>query len=492
VNQGRVFIVGAGPGDPGLLTLAAAKALAEADVVLYDALASPAVLRHARPGADVRYVGKRSRDHAYPQAELTELLVSLARGGKKVVRLKGGDPFIYGRGGEEARACREAGVPYTVIPGITSAIAAPAYAGIPLTYRGLAEHFLVVTGHTADPLRTPDWELAARVHTLVILMGVETFASIAEALIAAGKDPETPAAAVRWGTRPDQQVVLATIGTLAEEMAGARLESPAVIVVGVVASLARELAWFTPGPLAGRRIVVTRARSQSSDLAAALEALGAYVVEAPVIGICSNASDTALQDAVSSHPDWLLFTSANAVAATFEALQARSLDARALAGAKLAAVGTATAHALRERGLVADFVPSKATSEALTAELPIERGEVAVLPASSLTGESVAAALRARGAAVTQVVAYTNVPQPLDAQQRREVLEADVITFTSASTARNLREALEGTPLAASTRLVSIGPQTSAAVIEAFGHVDREASSPALESLIEAVQAVLQ
>ena len=491
-RDGYVSIVGAGPGDPGLLTVAGAKALADADAVLYDALSSPGCLRHARPGADLRYVGKRSRDHALSQEGIQELMVSLASEGKHVVRLKGGDPFVFGRGSEEAIACRVARVPYVLIPGITSAIGAPASAGIPVTHRGIADNFLVITGHNADADREIDWNFAARADTLVVLMGMEAIERTTGSLVAAGKDPATPAAAVRWGTRPDQEVVCATLGTLPEEAAGAGLRSPAVIVVGAVAAFSQDLSWFVPGPLAGRRIVVTRARSQASALATALEGLGAHIIEAPVIRICSNASDAAFQDAVAGHPTWLLFTSSNAVSTTFEALSARSLDARALAGTKLAAVGTATAEALGRNGLVPEFVPSRATSEALCAELPIESGERVLLPTSSLTSEAPAAALRARGAVVTRVVAYTNVAEPLDAQQRREVIEADAITFTSASTARNLCDALGGPHISQWTQLVSIGPQTSAAVRDAFGRVNREANSPSIESLTTAVQAVLQ
>ncbi len=491
-GRGKVWIVGAGPGDPGLLTFAAARALAQADVVLYDALASPALLRHAPSGADLRFVGKRSGDHAVSQEDIQALMVSLAQEGKSVVRLKGGDPFVFGHGSEEALACRERGVPVVGVPGITSAFAALAYAGIPVTHRHVAENLLVITGHHADRGRDVDWEFAARADTLIVLMGVETLGNISASLIAAGKERETPAAALRWGTRPDQQVVCATLATLPDEVARAGLRAPAVIVVGHVAAFSQNLAWFATGPLAGRRVAVTRARHQSSRLSSELGALGAHVVETPAIDVSFNASGDALYDAITSHPAWVAFTSVNAVAASFEALQSRSLDARAFAQSKLAAVGGVTADALRGRGLLADFIPSKAASEALAAELPVKPGERVVLPASSQAGAAAASVLRARGADVTQIVAYTNTFEPLDDQQRREVAEADVITFTSASTACNLREALGEASVAPSTQLVSIGPKTSAALRDAFGRVDREAASPTLASLIDAVQAVLQ
>lgn len=489
---GRVAIVGAGPGDPGLLTLAAAREIAEADIVLYDALASPAILRHAKPGAEVRYVGKRAGAHALSQEEINALLVSEARAGKRVIRLKGGDPFVFGRGGEEALALRAAGIPYVIVPGVTSAIAAPAYAGIPVTHRGLSSGFLVVTGSdSGDEGADFDWDAAARAPTLVILMGVASLSRNMERLLAAGKPPATPVALVRWGTRTDQTVATGTIATIAACAEEAGITSPVVTVVGDVVDLAGKLAWFDPGPLAGRRVVVTRARARASDLASRLEALGAQVVEAPTIAVKLRDGEPALLDALQRPWDWVIFTSAEAVEAVFAALSQHGLDARALAGSRLATIGGATSSALAAHGLRTDFVPSRATGAALAAELPSAGDTEILYPASSLAGNGLAERLIERGARVLQVTAYENVFEPVDHERLREVAEAHAITFTSASTARNLRRALGNQPVAATTKLVSIGEQTSAAVRDAFGRVDREAAEPSLDALIAAVREVL-
>ena len=281
MSSGHVWIVGAGPGDPGLITVAGMRALEAADAVVYDALAPHELLRCAPSSAELINAGKRAGRHEMRQQETNALIVSLAQQGKRVVRLKGGDPFVFGRGGEEALACKLAGVPFTVVPGITSAIAAPAYAGIPVTHRGMASNVLVVTASDAADGGGTDWGFAARADTLLILMGAANLAVNMDELMAAGKPPETPAACVRWGTRADQQVVRGRVGDIATRAAAASLGSPIVTVVGPVAELADELSWFEPGPLAGRKIVVTRARTQASQLADMLRALGATVVEAP-------------------------------------------------------------------------------------------------------------------------------------------------------------------------------------------------------------------
>ncbi len=489
MTAGHVWLIGAGPGDPGLITVAGASAVAEADVVLYDALAPAALLRGARPGAEIVFVGKRAGSRALSQAEIESLMVDRALAGAKVARLKGGDPFVFGRGGEEALACAKADVPFTVIPGVTSAIAAPAYAGIPLTYRGIARSFMVVTGSDSPEHEGGgvDWVAAAGAGTLVVLMGLSSLEASMAALVAAGKDPATPAACVRWGTRPDQQVVQGTVGTIACLAREAGLQVPVVTVVGEVVGLSREIGWYRPGPLAGRRVVVTRARAQASGLASRLEALGAQVVEAPVIAVTLRTGDTNLQDCLQRRWDWVVFTSANAVEAVFGALAATGLDARALAGAQIAVVGEGTAAALGRYGLRADFVPSLASSEALVNELPLKPRETLFLPASALADDRLRLALENRAAAVTHVDAYHNEFIPLDAERLREVAEAHAVTFTSASTARNLRTALGETPLPAGAKLVSIGAQTSTAVREAFGRVDAEAAQPGLEALVEAV-----
>ncbi|MBA4179590.1 MAG: uroporphyrinogen-III C-methyltransferase [Anaerolinea sp.] len=492
MNEGHVWIVGAGPGDPGLLTVAGAAALARAEVVLYDALSSPALLRGVPAEAELVYVGKRAGQHAMKQEEMNTLLVAHARRGRRVVRLKGGDPFVFGRGSEEALACRAAGVPFTIVPGISSAIAAPAYAGIPVTHRGLAANFMVITGNDAGTENSgTDWAVAARADALVILMGVSTLAQDMELLRGAGKPAETPVACIRWGTRPDQRVLRGTIGTIAGLAAEAGLESPVVTVVGAVAALAGDLAWFEPGPLAGKSIVVTRARTQSSDLAARFEALGAYVVQAPAIRVRLLPGNITNDERVSSRWDWIVFASQNGVESFFAALRQGRRDARTLGTTQVAAIGEATTAALLANGIVPDFQPSRATSAVLAAELPRVSGARIFLPSSSLADDQLAQALRKRGGHVEQVAAYETLPEPLDDERLRQVLSADAITFTSASTARNLRAALGEAQVPASTKLVSIGEQTSDAVRECFGRLDAQADEASLDALVAATREAL-
>lgn len=492
--SGHAWLVGAGPGDPGLCTVAGIEALERADVVLYDALAAPALLRKAAPGAELINVGKRAGHHALSQAEIEALLVERAKAGNRVVRLKGGDPFVFGRGGEEALACRRANIPFTIVPGVTSAIAAPAFAGIPVTQRGVAPGFTVITGNTREDGssgREVDWDAAARSGTLVILMGAESLRANMVRLMAAGMAANTPAAAIRWGTRPEQRSVHGTIGTLPVLAEEARLGSPMVTVVGEVARLADEIAWFEPGPLAGRRIVVTRARTQASELAEMLEARGAETIEAPVLDIVYRPDDLVTDERVSSRWDWIMFTSANGVEAFFRALADAGRDARALSTTQIAAIGDATAAALLGRGIRADFIPSKATSTALAEEAPRVQGARILLPVSTLTDSTLAQALRSRGALVEQVSVYATQPLPLDDETREAVLASDAITFASASSARNLHRSLAGAEIGGAVKLISIGARTSDAVRESFGRVDHEAKSPALDALVSAIEECL-
>ena len=484
-TTGHVALVGAGPGDPGLITVAGLDALRNADVVLHDALAPAALLREAPARAEVRGVGKRSGAHSATQAEIEALMLAYALEGKRVVRLKGGDPFVFGRGSEELRACRAAGVPCTVVPGVTSAIGALAYAGIPVTHRGLAGAFMVLNARSLDE-GGANWRAAAEVDTLVLLMGADVLGECAQRLIAGGRAPETPAASVRWGTRPDQQLATGTLGDIASRVADAGLTAPLVTVVGPVAELAGELAWFDPGLLAGRRVGVTRSRAQASDLVAMLEAEGAFVTEAPAIELVSRAGSPDLREAVAAPADWWAFSSANGVEAAMQTLLASGQDARALAGRKLAAVGEATAAALAGYGLRPDFLPERPFASAL-ADLPADPGASVTLFQSSLSRPELGAALEARGLSVLAVTAYENNPAPLTDEQLAAVQEAEAVTFTSSSTARNLRTALGPDASGLKAALVSIGPHTSEAVRECFGRVDREAASPGLDELVRAV-----
>ncbi|HET6368622.1 MAG TPA: uroporphyrinogen-III C-methyltransferase, partial [Pseudomonadales bacterium] len=354
---GRVALVGAGPGDPGLMTVRGLALLQAAEAVVYDRLVAPALLHEAPPAAERVYVGKRPGAHEVSQPEINAILVALARRGLRVVRLKGGDPFVFGRGGEEGEALAAAGIAFEVVPGITSAIAAPAYAGIPVTHRGLSTSVTIVTGHE-DPTKgstDTDWDALARAGgTLVVLMGAGRVTEIAKALIAGGRDAATPVAAIRWGTRPEQRTLRATLETI--DQLG--VEPPSAIVVGAVAGL--DLGWFEQRPLFGRRVVVTRAREQASELRARLEHLGAEVIELPAIALEPIAFSLPALDPYA----WLVFTSANGVNAFFDqGLAGAGLDARAMAPARIAAIGPGTADALAARGVRADLVPPRFVAE---------------------------------------------------------------------------------------------------------------------------------
>ncbi|GIW13668.1 MAG: uroporphyrinogen III methyltransferase [Tepidiforma sp.] len=486
---GHAWLVGAGPGDPGLLTLAGREALQQADVVLYDALIGPDLLQFARPGAELIPVGKRAGAHSVPQDAINRLLVEHTAAGRRVVRLKGGDPFVFGRGGEEALALREAGLPFTVIPGVTSAVAVPAAAGIPVTHRGLATRFTVLTGteRTGEaPAALPGPDEAG---TLVVLMGAAALPALVERLLAAGWPPQTPAAAIANGTLPAQQAVAGTLRELAT--LAAPLPTPLITVVGAVAALSQRLGPGAGGPLAGKTIVVTRSRTQASQLSEGLRHLGARVIEAPAIRIDLHPERIITDERTASRWDWVVFTSQNAVAAVFAALDAAGRDARAFGTTRIAAVGEATAAALHARGIRPDFLPSRATSACLAAELPRASGARIFLPISALAGPELEDALRARGAHVERVDAYDTLPEPVPPDLAERLQSADAVTFTSASTARFFHAALGEARLPASLRLVSIGPATSAAVREAFGRLDAEAAEPSIPALIAAVLEVL-
>jgi len=485
-RTGHVWLVGAGPGDPGLFTIAGAEALRRAEVVLYDALASDSLLSHCNAAAELIPVGKRAGHHSATQDEITALLVRLGSQGKRVVRLKGGDPFVFGRGGEEALALAAAEIPFTIIPGVTSAVAVPAYAGIPVTHRGAAATFAVVTGREGGD-STTDWDALARVDTLVILMGAAGLAEIACNLIRAGSPPETPAASISHGTLPSQRVAVATLESIAAEVAAAGLSTPLITVVGSVAALSGQIAWYVPGPLAGRSVVVTRARAQASQLRLMFESLGATVIEAPTLEVVHRPVPLVSGDLAPSRWDWITFTSQNAVESFFEILGDAGLDARALETTRLAAVGEATAAALARHGLRADFIPTRATGDSLAAELPRVNGARILLPRGSQSEDRLAAGLRARGGRVEEAVVYETLPVPLDFATCERVARADVITFASASAARYLAQSLGELQPAPSARLVAIGTQTAAAVRRAFGRIDAEAVEPSLPALVAAV-----
>ncbi|HYB24187.1 MAG TPA: uroporphyrinogen-III C-methyltransferase [Solirubrobacteraceae bacterium] len=472
----RVYLVGAGPGDPGLLTVRARELIAQADVILYDRLIPDAALDGARADAELLFVGKEGGGPSVPQEQTQALMIERARRGATVVRLKGGDPFVFGRGGEEALALRDAGIAFEVVPGVTAGVAASAYAGIPVTHRGLARAVAFVTGQTredgedADGGATDgegaiDWAaLAAFPGTLVFYMGVRRLEQIAAALIDAGRPPSQPAAVVEAGTLPRQRTITGTLATIAHDAQREQVRAPAITVVGPVAALAQQLAWLAPRPLRGLTVAVTRARAQASQLARRLEALGATVVQAPVIRTQPIADPEHATIDPSTY-DLVCLTSANAVDALFERLHDGAHpagDARALAGAKVAAIGAATARALAQRGVVADVLPQRAVAESLVqalADIPVRR---ALIARAREARDVLPDALRARGAQVDVVALYETVAEPLSPEQLRSVKTADYVTFTSSSTVRYFLEAAaDAGGLSPTTRIVSIGPVTS-------------------------------
>ncbi|MDO4921786.1 MAG: uroporphyrinogen-III C-methyltransferase [Phascolarctobacterium sp.] len=471
-KQGKVYLIGAGPGDPGLLGLKAKECLETADAVVYDRLADPRILAFARKDAEMVYVGKASANHTMRQPDINKLLVKLAQEGKTVARLKGGDPFVFGRGGEEAIELLEAGQPFEFVPGVTSAIAVAEYAGIPVTHRHVATSFAVITGHE-DPTKgesTINWQgLATAVDTLVFLMGVENIEKISKQLIANGRSASCPAAVIRWGTHPEQRTLVTTLGAAAEDVKKNNLKPPAIFIVGEVVKLREQLQWFDNKPLFGKTVIVTRARAQASELTKKLEARGAKVIEVPAIKIVPAADYAPLDKAIGelNAYKWLVFTSANGVDYFFQRLLQAGKDARALANAKLAAIGSATAQALAERGLAADLIPSAYKAEELAEALAdkIVPGDKILIARAKVAREVLPESLRKIGADVNVVTAYETVA---DCENKDELLaalqngDASVVTFTSSSTVTNLLKVLGNEQkLLANAALAAIGPVTA-------------------------------
>jgi uroporphyrinogen III methyltransferase/synthase len=493
IRAGVVYLVGAGPGDPGLMTARSLEVIAEADAIFYDRLIPPGALEGAPADADLVYVGKQPGVPSVPQEEIGERLIDAARAGHSVVRLKGGDPFVFGRGAEEGEALREAGVEFEVVPGVTAGVAATAYAGIPVTHREDASAVAFVTGHE-DPAKSEtalDWVALARFPgTLVFYMGVKRLAENAAELIAAGRDPSQPAAAIEKGTMDGQRTVVATLGTIAEAVEREAVGAPALIVVGPVAARRERLAWLERRPLHGRRVVVTRARAQASRLAATLRGLGAEVVELPAIRIEARLDGPEVRQTAAAITEYSLvcLTSPNGVRLLFEALAGAGLDARALAGATVAAIGPGTARALAARGIVADVVPERFVAEALVealSEVEVDGRRVLVARAAEAR-DVLPDALRERGAEVDVVALYETVREEPDAAAVEAAQAADYVTFTSSSTVTNLTEAL-GERFPAAARVVSIGPVTSDAARAAGLSVDVEAERHDVEGLLAAL-----
>ena len=472
--NGTVFLVGAGPGDPRLLTVGAMECMKRAEVVVYDHLADESILSYAPADAELIYVGKQSCKHTMRQEDINVLLADKAAEGKTVVRLKGGDPFVFGRGGEEALLLLERGIPLEILPGVTSAVSVPAYAGIPVTHRGVAVSFAVVTGHE-DPTKAHSnirWEhLATGVDTLVFLMGVANIPVITKKLIEHGRPADTPAAFIRWGTHPEQETYVTTVGEAAETVVRAGIRPPAIFIVGDVVKLRDKLRWFdrpATRPLFGKRILVTRARVQASALTEKLTALGAACIEAPVIRIAPPADGYAALDGAIAELNayqWLIFTSVNGVEHFFARLHAAGKDTRALGYARVAAIGAATSAALRAFGIRADLVPPEFRAEAVAEELrPLlpPRARI-LLPRAQEARDVLPDTLRAHGATVDVVAAYETVPEIEDAAiaQRLASGEIDMVTFTSSSTVKNLVKMLGNITPLQQVKIACIGPVTA-------------------------------
>ncbi len=481
-RKGKVYLVGAGPGDPKLLTLRGQECLEEADVVVYDYLANPALLSHAPQDAERIYVGRRGKGKYPVQEEITRVLIDRAALGKVVVRLKGGDPFVFGRGGEEAEALAAAGIEFHVVPGVTAAVAAPAYAGIPVTHRTLASTVTFVTGHE-DPDKSStalEWPRLASSHgTLVFLMGMKNLPAIVSNLVAEGRPADTPAAIIRWGTRVSQQTVVGTLADIVEKAETAKLEPPTVIVVGEVVRLRPRLNWFEGRPLFGKRILVTRAKEQAGEMAARLVAYGAEPIEAPTIQIAPPADWAPVDRAIAEMPsyDWIIFTSVNGVNSFMTRLRGQGRDARALAGRTVCCIGPRTAQELERFGIAADVVPAEYQAEGILDALGSRRlsGQRVLIPRAEVAREALPEELRVRGASVDVVPVYRTVVPSADVEGWRRRLvhrEIHVITFTSSSTVRNFVDLVGGRDaaqdLVKAAAIACIGPIT-ARTVEEYG-----------------------
>lgn len=494
---GRVYLVGAGPGDPGLITVKGMQALEQAQVVVYDRLVDPVLLNAVPEDAERIFVGKARGRQQLTQPEINQLLVDKASQGFTVVRLKGGDPFVFGRGGEEALELKANGLPFEIVPGVTSAIAGPAYAGIPLTHRGISTTFTVVSGSEdpSKPESTIPWKvLAKNGGTLVVLMGWASLEKILATLQQEGLPSTTPAALVQWGTWSEQQTVTGNIDNILVKGQEARLTPPVITVIGEVVNLREELAWFDKRTLFGKRVLVTRSRSQASRLCTLLEQAGANPVELPTIQIGPLEDFSEMDATLKNLADyqWVIFASANAVGSVFERLELQGKDARTLAGTTVGAIGPATAQALSRRGINADFVPSRPVSEAVLKELSGRdwQGISVLLPSADIGRDELEKGLTEMGAKVNRLAAYRNVPvEGVSGLAKKAFLDGvDIVTFTSSSTVRNLVEMLDGDRTALEASFIAcIGPVTSGTARELGLRVDLEATEHTVEGLVDAL-----
>lgn len=498
-QYGKVYLVGAGPGDVGLITVKGQELLKKAEVVVYDRLANDRLLNLCPPDCEYIYVGKTPDHHTLKQPEINEVLVDKAKEGKLTVRLKGGDPYVFGRGGEEAERLREEGIEFEVVPGITSAIAVPSYAGIPVTHRHLTSTFTVITGHE-DPTKEDsqiNWQgLSEDPGTLIFLMGVGNLPKIVERLIRGGKDASTPVALIRWGTRPEQQVVSGTLETIEEEVAKAGLTSPAIIIVGEVVSMRDTLRWFEDKPLFGKRVLVTRAREQASALSEALEKLGAEAVEAPMIAVKEPKDKAPLEKAIDQIEgyDWIIFTSANGVRFFFDALQEKGGDIRDLKGISLCAIGPKTLEALENMGLKVEVIPETFVAEGvLEAVKPLMTSpQKVLLPRSDLARKVLLDTLVSEGHEVDDIITYETVPTEFGAWQIKDLFDEgriDMVTFTSSSTVKNFADFCKKHDIEPKdVTYASIGPITTDTAKALGMEPALEAEEYTVAGLVEAIQ----
>jgi uroporphyrinogen III methyltransferase/synthase len=499
---GKVYLIGAGPGDPGLLTIKAKECIETADVVVYDYLAPALLLNYAKSNAQIIYVGKKGGDHTLSQDKINLLLVEKAKQGFDVARLKGGDPFVFGRGGEEAQMLLSHGVAYEVVPGVTSAIAAPAYAGIPITHRDHTSFVSFITGHENPNKKdtSMQWDIYARSNaTLVFLMGVKNLKNIVKNLIKYGKPSETPAALVRWGTTASQETVTGNLETIVDRVEKARLKSPAIIIIGHVVSLRNELAWFDKRPLFGKRIVITRARAQASDLVSKLSKLGAHCIEIPTIQIIPPENTAPLQRAINNinDYDWLVFTSVNGVKFFFDILFDMGHDVRVLGHLKFACIGPVTKQRLRDYGILSDILPKTYRAEGVIdafSTVKIKNKKV-LLPRAKLARTILPEELTKMGAQVDEVAAYEtrlNTDRKKDLISCLENNEIDAITFTSSSTVSNFISQLESKDakkLLKNIAIASIGPITSDTARSFEIEPDIEAKEFTIQGLVNSLLA---
>ncbi|TAK28761.1 MAG: uroporphyrinogen-III C-methyltransferase [Chloroflexota bacterium] len=506
--NGIAYLIGSGPGDPGLITVKGLDCLRRADVILYDRLIASSLLDEAPARAERIFVGKESGRHIMPQHEISALLVRLVAEGKVVARLKGGDPVLFGRGGEEAEALAEAGLPFEIVPGVTSAIGAPTYAGIPLTHRSFASTLAIVTGHEdpSKPGTRIDWRALTDIGTLVVLMGHKKLPSIVAQLLEHGRTPETPIALVQWGTHNRQRVLVSTLSDVIEEVRRVNLGSPMVAVVGEVVNLREKLRWFDNRPLFGKRVLVTRAKEQAGTLSALLERHGAEPVEFPVIQMVPPDDLTPLDTAMlgAARYDWVVFTSVNGVKAVIDRLYVLQKDVRVFGSSQLCAIGPATANELGRHGLRPDLMPKEYVAESILESIGDVAGQHVLLPRADIAREALAVELAKRGAQVDEVVAYRTIPSGAAGDTIRAMLvqgELDIITFTSSSTVRNFMAALEGGktdnepgqgsaalgPLLAGVKIACIGPITAQTIAEYGLTVHIQAREYTIPGLVDAI-----